>query len=335
MEKKIAQEQRNFAAISERDLDDNRKAGQLIAHLQRVVRGLTPAEAAWQLTHLIEQYDAAGQWELAELTRIELVEKYPDQPAALRGMQRLVQQWGSGEVTWRRLRKSPIEQRRELNRPDVSAQAAIELVEARLQKQARHANRTIFDSNDDESTKPPDRDSNSSQNTLMEGDFVREGGVIHKDVDQKYRFWQTRALKMAAELARRDPALAAEPSVQFPLAAVYRQRTAILKSDEIYRKFVLYDTGTPWSQAAEGELWLTNPIRPPMGPTASCGFTSRRPLSRRGAGRRVLAGGRGNSAGGIRQRPAGREPAYDGHALLRHRISLFRGQPAACQRGPH
>ena len=39
------------------------------------------------MTHLAEQYHAAGQWELEELTLVELVEKYPDEPAGLRAMQ--------------------------------------------------------------------------------------------------------------------------------------------------------------------------------------------------------------------------------------------------------
>jgi hypothetical protein len=81
-----------------------------------------------------------------------------------------------------------------------------------------------------------------------------------------------------AELARRDAALAAEPAVQFPLAAIHRQRTSLLKSDAIYRKFVLYETATPWAQAAESEMWLTNVSRPPTGPSTPCGFTSTRPL---------------------------------------------------------
>jgi hypothetical protein len=85
-------------------------------------------------------------------------------------------------------------------------------------------------------------------------------------------------MRLYSELARIDPALAAEPSVQFPLAAMHRQRTSHLKSDEIYRRFVLYETGTPWAQAAESELWLSNISRPPTSPVTPCGFTPTRPL---------------------------------------------------------
>jgi len=107
---------------------------------------------------------------------------------------------------------------------------------------------------------------------------TRASRTVHKDLDQKLRFWQTRALKMAQTLERRDRALAAEPGVQFPLAAIYRQRTLQLKSDEIYRRYVVHESGAPWAQAAEGEIWLSSPFRPPTGPTAACGITSKRPV---------------------------------------------------------
>src|SRR5260370_279890 len=66
--RKIAQQQRNFAAYSERYLGDSRHAGQLIAQLSETVRSMSGSQGAWQMNHLAEQYQASGQWELAELT---------------------------------------------------------------------------------------------------------------------------------------------------------------------------------------------------------------------------------------------------------------------------
>ncbi len=266
--------QRNFAAISERVIDDQRQAGQLIAQLPEISRGLPAVEAAWQLMHLADQYQATGQWEWAELTLIELCEKYPDQPAALRAMQRLVQSWGSSEVTWRRLKKTATEQGVYQNQPDTSVPAAIEYVEARLQRQAQSAQRTIFNSDDDE----PESILPIESNPTPGDSTIGQKRVTLKDLEQKQRVWRTRALKLFAELARRDAALAAEPAVQFPLAAIHRQRTSHLKSDAIYRRFVLYESGTPWAQAAESELWLANVSRPPTSPTTPCGFTPTRPV---------------------------------------------------------
>lgn len=273
---KIAERQRNFAAYTERFLGDSRHAGQLIAQLTETVRGMNDAEAAWQLSRLAERYEASGQWELGELTLIELVEKYPEQPTALAAMQRLMQFWGSAEITWRRLKKSGTEQRRDQNHPEVAAQAAIQMAEALLRKQARSADRTIFDNEvGDDTDEGPDE---SSRVPKEPSTVSSESRILRADVEQKFRFWRTRAMKMAGELERRDGLLAAEPSVQFPLAAIHRQRTSFLKSDEIYRRFMAQDTSTRWSQAADAEIWLLNPIRPPTGPAAACGVAFVRPV---------------------------------------------------------
>ncbi len=265
--------QRDFAAVSKKVIGEERQAGALIARLPAISRGLPAAEAAWQLMHLADQYQAAGEWEWAELTLIELCEKYPREPAALRAMQRLVQSWGSAEVTWRRLKKSATEQGIYQNQPETSVPAAIEFVEARFQKQAQGVQRTIFNSDD---TEPEDLLPVESSPTPTK-DTTGQKRVTHKDLELKQRLWRTRAMKLYAELARLDPALAAEPSVQFPIAAILRQRTSHLKADTIYRRFVLYETGTPWAQAADSELWLTNVTRPPTGLIAPCGFTPTRP----------------------------------------------------------
>jgi photosystem II stability/assembly factor-like uncharacterized protein len=265
---------KNFAKISEKVLEEDRRAGQLIAQLPDICKALPAAEAAWQLMHLADQYQAAGHWEWAELTLIELCEKYPDQPAGLRAMQRLVQSWASGEVTWRRLKKSAAEQGVYQNQPEVSVPTAIEYVEARLRKQSENRQRTIFNSDDDE----PDPIFPIESNSTPKDGMLGQKRVTLKDLEQKQRVWRKRAMNLFAALARRDPALAAEPAVQFPVAAIYRQRTSLLKSDAIYRRFVLYETGTPWAQAAESELWLTNVSQPPTGPMTPCGFTPTRPV---------------------------------------------------------
>lgn len=275
---KIAQKQRNFAAFTERFLDDARIASQLIGQLRESTRGMSPAHSSWQMVRLAGQYDAVGQWELAELTLIELIERYPDQPAALAARQRLMQLWVSSEVTWKRVKRGAAEQRRDFDRPEIGASRAIELVEARLRRQAKEAEAadgSIFDPG----VEPPGDVSDDAVSGDAPADGpVRERRIVHTDLERKFRFWQSRALNMAAELRRKAPALSREPAVQFPLAALFRQRTAFQKADEIYRQFLVDDSGTPWAQAADGELWLTNVSRAPTGPVATCGFAARRPV---------------------------------------------------------
>jgi hypothetical protein len=203
-----------------------------------------------------------------------LIEKYPAQPAALEAMQRLVQLWGSAEVTWRRLRKSVIEEHYEENRPELIARAAIELVEAKLQKQARRLNRTIFD--DDEPRRDPVK--NDADKTQPPAQIVERARTIRKDIEPQFLWWQTRALKMGRELERRDPALAAQPTVQFPLAAAYRGQTSFSKSDAIYRRFVERGAAAAWLQAASAEIWLAEREAISPSPTTPCGFTSQRPV---------------------------------------------------------
>lgn len=272
---KAIRKMRNFSAYSEQLLDDPRRAGQLIAQLPDLARGLSDSDAAWQLMHLAERYQETGHWELGELALIELTEKFPDQPAALSAVQRLMHSWGSSEVSWRRLKSASTEHKRQETRPDLSVPAAIEYAEARLRDKSIKAGRTVFNSDD------------SDPDDVLEGDTTSpsagqtappEKHVTHRDLDRKQRYWRTRAFKQFAELMRRDPALAAEPAVQFPLAALHRQRTAHLKADEIYARFAGADAGTPWALAASGELWLNNVGNPPTSPVARCGFTAARPV---------------------------------------------------------
>ena len=61
-----------------------------------------------------------------------------------------MQAWGSNEVTWRRLRRSSTETKRQQSRPDLTVPQAVQFAEARLGKQSRKAQRTVFNSDDEE-----------------------------------------------------------------------------------------------------------------------------------------------------------------------------------------
>jgi len=274
---KIAARQRNFTAYAERYLDDDRHAGQLIAQLPEVVRGMSDSQAAWQIEQIAERYQAVGQWELGELALIELVERFPDQPAARCAMQRLVQLWGSAEITWRRLRKTGAEHRRDEYPSERNTQAMIERVEARLRKQSRSQNKSIFDKDDGEATdESSDRIAEEDAATIPA--VASQSRIVRNDLAAKIRYCDGRALRMAKELARRDAASAAEPAVQFPVASIQRRRTAFRKSDDIYERFSINEATTLWSRAAEAEIWLASPAGPPTGPVAHCGFTPARPV---------------------------------------------------------
>ena len=268
------QKMRNFAAIVDRLLDDDRRSGQLIAQLSDASRGLSSADAAWQLMHLAERLTQAGQWELAESALIELVDKFPKEPAALRATQHLFLAWGSGEVSWRRLKKSSIEMQRSRNHQQPNLPAVVEQVEARLQNQAARRASTIFNS-DDQS--PDEIFEQAAPQKIEESRAPAERKIVFRDLERKQRFWRTKAAKLFSELSRRDPSLAAEPQIQFPLASILRQKTNYLQSDEIFRRFAANDGESSWQSAARGELWLNDVSAVPTTPVMRCTFTPTRP----------------------------------------------------------
>lgn len=268
---KLAQKQRNFAAVTDRTLDDPRKAGQLIAQLSDAVHGMSDDQGALQLAELAERYHEHGQWELAELAMVELVEKYPEQPAALRAMQQLVQYWASAEITWRRLKKSSNSHQRERTDPSQISQAIVQ-VEARLAKQARDDAKTVFDVDDGS------KETDAVDVSRPERNVATAGYVVHKQFDQKLRFWQAQAARMARNLEQRAPQLAATPEVQFPMAALFRQREKFARADEIYRRFLQRETRGAWAWPAAAELWLNQPIAPLDGPVVDCIRVPQRPV---------------------------------------------------------
>ena len=58
---------------------------------------------------LADAYRRNAQWELAEATLMDLVERLPDEPATFDGMQWLFQYWTSAELTYQRLRKESVQ----------------------------------------------------------------------------------------------------------------------------------------------------------------------------------------------------------------------------------
>ncbi|MGQ0633355.1 MAG: YCF48-related protein [Planctomycetaceae bacterium] len=264
---KLADRQKNFSAWADRMLGDSRQAGQLIAQLSELNQGFLAAQAAMQLTELAERYQSVGQWELAELTLLKLADDFPDEPAALKAMQQLVQYWASGEINWRRLRPRATEQSRVASDP-ARASDAIAGAHARLQQQAEELERTIFD--DD-----PSPEIELAQATAPQTRSTSQ--TIRKDFERQTRVWQAQAVQMAQRLDRRAPTLAAGPEVQFPLATVYRERATHARADEIYRRFAGRESVGAWAAPAEIEFWLARPISPHTGPMLKCLPTPDRP----------------------------------------------------------
>ncbi len=266
----LARKQRNFAAIVDRFLTDPRQAAQLIAGLSESVRGLPEAQAALQLSQLADAYLATGQWELAEQTFEHILQSWPDQPVAVRAQEWLMQCWGSDEMTWRRLKQPAIGRESLTVNPEPIAQR-IQQAAATLQRQAA----------DQEKGKRP---------ALIQGDLPPASGNGERSdlvtaryeelpgLGERFRYWQSRALKIAEDLERRDSLLFGSPAIQLPLAAIHRKKSAFLKSDEMLQRFTGPGDNAGWSQAAANELWLSNPNRVPDARMAVCARTTTRPV---------------------------------------------------------
>jgi hypothetical protein len=82
---------------------------------------------------------------------------------------------------------------------------------------------------------------------------------------------------MAALIRQTSPALFLEPEVQFPLAALMRQRGVYRLSESYYRRFQRLGDDDQWKQTAAAELWLVNPLGEPPKPIVHCLPTSQRP----------------------------------------------------------
>ncbi len=108
---KAAQRQRNFAAYSERSLEDPRVAGQMIAQLKEVTAGMVAEQGAATLWELACDYRRRGQLDLADAACVELTGRYPEQPQSAEAARWLLHYLVSEEVTWQRIRNAREEDR--------------------------------------------------------------------------------------------------------------------------------------------------------------------------------------------------------------------------------
>lgn len=238
----LAQHQRNFAAWSQRALDDGRMAAQLIGQLQDVIGGAPPDQAALELAALAEQFKRRSQWPLAEETLIELVERYPREPVAADAMSWLLHLWTSQEIGWQRLRGMTSTRSEVTVRPEAT-QEGVQQAAALLKEDS-----------------PLDRVRELSQSAdsplLIQpvGGQLNFGGSEGQRTAEADR-WHEQAAALIAALEQQDLACFRSPEVQFTLAALLRHQGKFDESDEIYRQYI-NDADPLWQRAARGEAWI-------------------------------------------------------------------------------
>lgn len=265
-QRRLAQRQLHFRAYSQRMLEQPERAAALIAELNGVIADMPDANAALQLLQLAHVYRRQSRWDLAEATLVELVEKFPDQPATVPGMQWLFQLWSSEEMAWQRSRVVGVAGQH----VTVDAQAT----QSRIQ-------RAVYEA----TANPQLRGVPNlalSQDPL-DLDVVEKSGHVMTDRNENWRNgsvknWQHQAVNMAKLIRQKAPGLYQTAGMEFPLAALLRHRGSAVTADTLYRRYTRGANDDPWKLTARSELWLTQPTELPPRKFASCRFTSIRPV---------------------------------------------------------
>ena len=291
---KLAQRQRNFAALTQKSLDDPRIAGQMIGQLGGLVEGMDAQQGAELLRGLAAEYRQRSLFELVESTNVELIRRYPQEPVALDAMRWLMQFWTSQETAWQRTRAMTNDTRQAASDPKSNAnqlqQAAATLAggkggvtTADLQTQApaiksntNSGNLKRLDVQFDFDKPGQLRDKKQGPRSGATGEGLRSpvrfkgtGGpkpppvapVRMSFVNQQdwrseaVRDWHSRAADLAKQMEAQSPSLFQTPEIQFPLGALRRVGRSAMQSDAIYRNFLTKATDDATRSLAQRELW--------------------------------------------------------------------------------
>jgi photosystem II stability/assembly factor-like uncharacterized protein/tetratricopeptide (TPR) repeat protein len=215
--------------------------------------GSLPADQAGAAAYAVgQQYAKAGQWHLAREVFLLMVERYPAHPRAPDAYRWLMRYHSSSEAR----------RRSELGHFLVTSQ-------------------TQFNAT------PLKELTTVGTRTAAEAVTTEQKSVLRDP--QAARRWYLGSLEMAPRLAAFGPLYAADPGVQFPLAAARRQLGDFDPAQKFYQRFLALTAPLPnspppaegaaaWRDAAAMELWLANRSGLPPKPMATCRQTMLRPF---------------------------------------------------------
>jgi photosystem II stability/assembly factor-like uncharacterized protein len=235
---------------------DDRAADQLIANLPEIVRDLPPDEAAAQLSSISTRYKVGGRWDAAEQVCLELLRKYPNEPATQVELATQVQLWASAEWGWRSVRKAAIQAERWTGGDALNS--------------GKTPGTIVPVNGDDAQAEAGERARSTVQNA---GAVVLRRNVTER-LEQRGRI----AEQAAAALAKSAPSLAAAPEVRFALAAAGRNMGRTAFANDIYRPFAGQPGPGLWPRAALTEQWLIQPVNEPALPIRSLYAARQRPI---------------------------------------------------------
>ncbi len=241
---RLARRDRNFRAMVRQRVGGGAAGADLIGMLHQQTGGTDNASAALQLVLLADAYRRNAQWELAEVTLMDLVDRYPDEPAAFDGMQWLFQYWTSAELTYQRLRKESVQS------SHVQLNSAV--LEEKIDKALSLA-----------AVEPKDRDPGAldGSDPLQLVTTSRQLHYGKSDVGGlRWGSQRDSALKMAALIRRKSPSLYRTPAIQFPLAALMRETGMTTLPGEAVETSRVVQAGVTDADAPEGAVSKTDAL---------------------------------------------------------------------------
>lgn len=282
---KLVQRHRNFQAIASKTLDDPRMAGQMIAELGGLVRDMDSKQGAELLRGLAEEYRERSLFDLVEATNIELIRRYPQEPAAVDAMRWLFQFWISSETAWQRTRRMTNETTRIAS--DIQANAKLIQQAADTLSSGVGGVNTAHYTEEAAPIKQTARPGQLNRVNLPQ-DFNASGQPRGKNTPRaatlqqdwrtgEMRDWHKRAEELASQLEMQSPGLFRTPEIQFPLAALRRTTGSVAKSDAIFRGYLSRSTDPATKSLAEREIWLMLATAQVPQAIAICQPTAERP----------------------------------------------------------
>ncbi|MDB5336954.1 MAG: Ycf48-like protein precursor [Planctomycetaceae bacterium] len=248
---KLAAVQRNFHAYVQRFITDTRHAQQLLAQLGGVTAGMPDDQSALLLAQLADAYRRQGYWDLAEATLVEMVDRYPHEPAAQDAMRWLIQLWVGTELTYRRLQDTNVERKK------------MSVETAELVQRLKNVGQRLPTGEGTVSQEIQQLKGENTELQVQQAPFKVDIGPGRDLRSERANLWQDKARRMASLLQRTSPAWYQSPEIQFPLGALYRQRQLGTEAAECYHFSMRGGDKTPWQKTAMTELWIDQMVGVP------------------------------------------------------------------------
>ena len=274
-----AKHRSTIAAISAQLISQQESAGQLLGQLNKLISPLSPEAAARQLAEWGAAHHARGDWASAESVYLELIKRYPENPAALEATLWLMTFWSSAEMNWQRLRS--IEANREEWRANPTPGS--DITQANFNRAVSIAREQVTQAGREELV--PDVNAGGEKTTVnllpQIGDVHSVGtgqGTAVSQQELMLNKWQQAAASASKGLMDASPALASDPRAQFIKAALMRRRQQHQQADDIYSEYLSVISDDPWHIAALGEAFLIRPGVQSPKPVLDCRRTSTPPV---------------------------------------------------------